>query len=1345
MLSHRQAVISGVFAALLSSNSFAALDSAGQALLQQGRYWQEHNDTARATEVWNKLLLIDPQQADALHGLGMLGVTNKRPAQADQYLELLRKFHPNAPLTLQLEQAINLQGDANEELLDQIQMAVASDEQDKAIGLYRQLFAGKAPQGDLGLRFYAYLGYAKGGQKEARQGLERLLQQGPNSPRIKLALARVLTLDESTRVEGIRRLAQLSTVQELGGEATESWRQALLWMGAAGPVEGPLYESYLKAYPDDSEVREHLNTLRTEGATAQGSNLGRAFKALQDNQVDVAEQAFQARLKDQPQDADALGGLGLVRQKQGRTNDANELLKRAAAKGANPRWQAALDSNRYWDLLTQANRARTAQDLQGARRLLQQAIASKPRQVEGYVALGSVQAELDQLDSAEASYRQALTLDNDNPDALAGLVTVLSQSGKASQGLRLIEGLSPAQQQRIGDLRPLRAAVAVGQAKNAERSGDIKGALAAQQDAVRNDPQDPWARFDLARLYILMDAPDKSRQTVAELVKANPQKPEALYVSAMVSSQLGDWSAAQTTLDRIPAGQRSSAMQQLARDVQVQSLVSQASTLTKQGNRAQALSVLHQAELNASGKPDLLNAVAAGYADAGNTDQGLSMLRSAIAQSSSPSPSLQLAYAGILLKTGDDVQVSQILRDLQNQKLKAAEQRSYDDLLFLYTVRQADLLREKGDLVAAYDTLAPALAQRPNDPLAVASLARMFLANNDAKKAIELYKPLLAKNPQDPELQIGMAQALNKSGDYRGAEAGIEKALALAPNNPQILATAASLYRAQGKNAKATELYTRALALQTPVKKVDANPFAGVVAANPFVGARGQRSESRLSESSINQIPEPAEVQVAEADGAAETVVVQSGGRSFNQTAAYSQVQPRTDGNGRVLPGKTSADSPDPRQSMQRALDQIQQERSPRVTQGVSYRSNDSESGLSKMTEVQTPLEISWPLDDNRIALRVTPVWLNAGSVGSDSENRFGSGPAIANAQLTSGLSTADAATLQTALDANPNTALLNSLAGSTGGSIGRQKDNGIGLALAYENPSLGLKTDLGTSPMGFLYSTVVGGISLDRSFTDGSDFRYGISLSRRSVTDSLASFAGVQDGRSGLKWGGVTANGGRLQLGYDDGDVGAYGYGSVHKLVGNNVESNSRLEGGTGVYWYLQNDDSKQLTAGLSLTGISYDKNQSNFTYGNGGYFSPQNFFSIGVPVSWSQRTDRLSYSLRGSVGLQHIEQDAAPYFPNDNALQAALEQVSQVYAASGISVPTQYSGQTKTGVGYNFGANAEYRFGNNFFMGGNFGIDNARDYKQFTGGLYLRYMFEDFNGQMALPVSPYRSPYSN
>ncbi|MBJ2258537.1 cellulose synthase subunit BcsC-related outer membrane protein [Pseudomonas psychrophila] len=1332
------AVAFGILASLIHTASFAALDDAGKTLLQQGQYWQAQNDQARATEAWKKLLLIDPKQADALYGLGMLELDGKRIDGASNYLGQLRRSHPGGPQTLLLEQSIALQAGNNAEQLDTARLLVTNGELEKAVPIYRKIFAGKPPQGDLALEYYNALGYTPGGWSEARQGLERLQQQTPNNARLQLALAKLLVRNETTRTEGLRRLAKLSTLPELGGQATESWREGLVWVGSPRPADKPLFEAYLKANPDDSAIRNQMNSRGTAGLAAQQNpHLARGFKALQDDQLDVAEQAFLSRLKEQASDSDALGGLGVVRQRQGRFGDANELLNRAIGRGGNPRWQAALDGNRYWSLLDQAEKARADHDLQKSRSLLQQAIASKPRQADGYVALGGVQAEQNQLDNAQASYRQALTLDNDNPDAMLGLITAMAQNGQASQALKIVEALTPAQQQRLGDMRPLHAAVAAGQAKNAERSGDLKGAIAAQKEAVRNDPQGAWTRYDLALYYLQAKSPELARQTMDELLKVNAQRPEVLFASALLSSQLGEWPDAQSTLERIPVSQRTTAMKQLASEVQLQSMVSQATTLARQGNAAQALTLLRRAELLANGKPQSLGTLALAYVDVGDSEHGLSMLRNAIAQSSNPPPVLRLAYAGVLLKTGDDEQVNQLLHELQRQPLTPADQRSYDEVLYLYTVRQADLLREKGDLVAAYDTLAPALAQRPNDPVAVGALARMYLANGNSAKAIELYKPLLAKAPDDPQLQIGMAQALSKSGDHRGAEKATEKALELAPNDAQVLASAAGIFRAQGKNAKAGELYARALALQVPAK-AEANPFAGTVAANPFVGKSGQRSQSRLSEANLSQIPEPAQVQIAAAAAEVEPT---------SRTLASNSLAMNDRGNGydmQSLRGGFEDDTRlttvrrlDPqveaRKSMQSALDQIKQERSPRITQGVTIRTNDSESGLSKITDVETPLEISLPVGDDRIALRVTPVSLNAGAVKDSAKMRFG-GPN--GAQMA-----ADQAFLAT----NPDADQLNAVLGDVNGSAGRQKDTGVGLAVAYEMPSLGLKADVGVSPLGFLYSSPVGGVSIDRPFGEGSNFRYGASLSRRAVNDSLVSFAGAEDARSGLKWGGVTANGGRLQLGYDNSDYGVYGYAGLYALQGHNVKNNTRVEGGSGVYWYLLNDDSRQLTTGLGVTAIRYDNNQGNFTYGNGGYFSPQNFFSIGVPFSWSQRTDRLSYTLRGSVGLQHIEQDSTPYFPNDSDMQASLEQVSQAYAAAGTSIATRYSGQNKTGIGYNLGAAAEYRLGNNYFLGGSFGMDNAQDYKQWTGGLYLRYMFEDFTGRMPMPVSPYLSPYSS
>lgn len=1309
MRAHRSVIVSGMLSALLSAPGFAAADSAAQALLEQGRYWQQHDNPARATEIWKKLLVIDPRQIEALYSLGLIELKANRLPGAHRYLDQLRALYPDHAQTLQLEQAIALQAGDAPQRLESARLAAESGDLDKAITLYRQLLADKPPQGDLALEFYGYLGYTRNGWSESRQGLERLLQQRPDS-KVRLVLAKLLIRNEATRADGIRQLAQLSSLPELGGEATESWRQALLWLGVPRPADVPLFESYLKSHPDDDEVRAQLNSRATATATAaqQNPHLKRGFKALQDDQLQDAEQAFQARLKEQPQDIDALGGLGVVRQRQGRFSDANELLGRAAGRGGNPRWQQALDANRYWALLSEAGTAREAGDLQGASRLLKQALAMKPRQIEGVIALAGLQAEQGQLDSAQASYRQALTLDPDSPEALEGLVAVMAQNGQANQAMRMVEGLSQAQQQRLGNMRPLRAAVAVGQARSAERQGDLKGAISAQQEAVRNDPQNPWTRYDLARLYVLTKADDKARDAVDELVKANPRQPEALYVSALLFTQLNDWTAAQRSIDLIPNAQRTPAMQALARDIRVRALTLQASTLVRQGERQQAIALLRQAEMGAS--DDLIGNVAEGYVEAGQIDYALTLLRKTMAQSDLPSPSLRLAYVGLLLKNGEDVQASQILREMQGQTLQPGEQRRYEDAVFQYTVRQADLLRDQGDLVAAYDTLAPALAQRPKDPQAVAALARMHLANNDARKAVALYEPLVEADPRNPDVQSGIAQAFSKAGERGKAESAMEQALQLAPNNVQILTAAASLYRTHGKTAKAADLYRRALALQEPVRQPDANPFAGAVAANPFVGLPGQRNQSRLAHSSLSQIPLPAQIQLdpasEEAPGAA--AGTSSGSRmqaGMQDANPYTPVRDKERGLARL---DTAADS---RDAAQRALNQIQQERSPRVTQGVTFQGNDSESGLGKLTNVQAPLEVSVPVGDDRLALRVTPVWLNAGDVGSEALGRFGGGPAAALA----------------------------------GASAGSQKDQGTGVAVAYESPSLGLKGDLGTSPMGFLYSTVVGGISLNRSFVEGGNWRYGLNLSRRSVTDSLASFAGARDERTGVKWGGVTANGARLQVSYDDGDFGVYGGGAVHKLLGNNVDDNTRVEAGAGAYWYLLNDDNEQLTTGLSLTGIRYDNNQSFFTYGHGGYFSPQNFLSIALPVSWSQRSGRLSYSLRGSVGLQHIEQDSAPYFPDDNAAQNALQQLSQVFAASGSSLPTQYDGQSKTGVGYSLAAAAEYRMGSNFFLGGNFGMDNARDYKQWSGGLYLRYMLEDSTGQMALPVSPYQSPYSS
>ena len=381
-------------------------------------------------------------------------------------------------------------------------------------------------------------------------------------------------------------------------------------------------------------------------------------------------------------------------------------------------------------------------------------------------------------------------------------------------------------------------------------------------------------------------------------------------------------------------------------------------------------------------------------------------------------------------------------------------------------------------------------------------------------------------------------------------------------------------------------------------------------------------------------------------------------------------------------------------------MNEILQSQTGYVAQGVNIRSNDSEPGLSKLTDVQTPFEVNMPVGDSRLALRITPVLLSAGSMNAEAATRFG------------------------------NTVVPPS-------ALGSQRDEGVGISLAYELRDWGLKADIGTTPIGFDRTNAVGGVSIERPLEDNPNVRYGVTLSRRAVTDSVTSFAGstvrtatAPDGV--LSWGAVTANGGRVQMSYDDSDVGVYGYGALHSIVGHNVKSNSRVELGGGVYRYMQNEPDSKVTVGLSGMLMGYANNQNFYTFGHGGYFSPQTYLSLGVPVTWAKRNEQFTFQLKGSIGLQYFQQDSADYFPTDAAAQALINQ--------------RYAEQSNSGLGYGVEASGEYRFGPKLFVGGRFAMDNARDYRQLNAGMYVRYMFENMIGSpMALPVSPYRSPYSN
>lgn len=1304
------------FSILLALAPLAGHAETGDAqslLIEQGHFWQAQDKPKRAAEVWNKVLLLDAGQPDALYGLGVIELKAGERSQATDYLRRLQAIQPLPVQALQLEQDIRLDEPANRKKLEEARLMVDNGEREQAAVLYRAVLGGKPAQGLIGREYYNNLAFTEGNWPEARAGMERLLRERPDVIYVDLFLAKHLARREDTRAEGIRALAKLSTREDIGGDADESWRLALTWMGAPNKAQQPLFEEFLKSHPDDEEIRALLAKGRSKPATQsvawqRDAGVARGLKALEQGDQATAEREFSARLQKSPNDVDALGGLGVLRQQQNRLEDAEVLLSKAVRQKGGNAWQKALDEVRYWSLQQRASEARSKGRLSEARSQLEQAVRLRPRDVAARTALADLQAEQGEYAIAERAYRQVLAQQPNNAQARRGLIAVLGAQGKQDEALSLIDQLPKAEQAKVGGLGQMRAEQAMQRARLAEQRGDSAGQRAALEEALRHDPSNAWARFALARLYVGLGAVEEARSLVDGLLASQPDDADALYASALLSIQLGEWRKAQDTLARIPPAKRNADVNRLVAEVDFNRRLEEIQALNKSGRYQEARAFLQRLEPQAAGQPQRMATLASAYADAKDPQRAIGMMRDLLSRSPRAEPGLTLRYAGVLLQADQDAEVSAILRDLQGSRLSADERQQYDDLLFLYRVRQAEKLRERGELAAAYETLAPALAQRPQDSLAVSALARMYAANGNQAKALELYKPLLQRAPNDAQLHIGAADMAAQLNDDDFAEQSLERALKLAPSDPEILTTAARIYRQQGQSSKAADLLRKVVAQEqrqqssatfaasAPTSAAQANPFAGIGGAAAAASA----------------IPAPVGEELggvpATADLLADAPIPSPAGAYANTPDSSSSfIQPGSVQSAALANpfAETSTAKADPRSGMSeaaRALDDILQERSGYVVQGFSVRSNDSESGLSKLTDVQAPVEVNLPVGDSRLAIRATPVNLNAGGVSSNAKDRFGSG----------------------------------ALGGS--GSAGRQRDTGVGLAVAMENEAMGLKADIGVTPMGFLYSTTVGGVSLNRPLNSSGSLRYDLSLSRRAVTDSLTSFGGARDARTDLEWGGVTASGGRAQLGFDNGRVGTYGYGSVHELNGHDVRSNTRMELGSGVYWYLLNDENRVLTTGLSLTGIHYRNNQNNFTYGNGGYFSPQNFYSVAFPVGWAHRGGRWTYAVRGSVGVQHIKQDSADYFPADDDLQADL-------AALG-STPTTYDGSSDTGFGYSLYSAAEFQLGRYLFLGGELGLNNAQDYRQLSGGLYLRYMFKGQTSQlMDLPVSPYKSPYSN
>lgn len=1253
----------GLVGALYASAPAQAQGDARAALVEQGNYWQSMGRSDLAEDSWRKLLSVDPQSADAMYGMSQVELARGRAEPARSWIARLKAAHPADPRgNAQPQQGAG----APQTDLQRARAASQAGRSAEAIALYRAIFANRTPPEPLAVEYYQLLGGTPQGWEEGRKGLEQLVREKPDNAGYRLALAQLLSWREPTRREAIRSLAALSKQPGVGVAATASWRQALIWLDAR-EADAALYGEFLAAHSDPA-VQARLDGLSAARSAAVPASpaaqpLAEGFRALDRGDSAGAEQRFQQALRAQPGDAEALGGLGLVRLRQERFAEAQDLLERAS-KGGGRKWAAALRSASYWNLLRQAAAARAKGDARAAQGLLERAVKLDPRESVGQIALADLRLAAGDLAGAERGYRQALQAKPRDPQALRGLITVYTRQGRSSEAEALAQTLTPEQARQVGSLQDLKVDAARAKARSQREAGDAGAAQRTLEDAMLAVPGSPWVRLDLADLYRQQGLMAQARGVMDGLLVSQPDMPDVLYASALLAADAGDPAAGLQYLDRIPAAARTRDMTRLQRRLWAGGQAEQARALARQGQVAAARGVLAQTEaaLGADMPPELWGQLAGAYADIGEAPRALAMSRQLLARSPNPGIGDRLLYASVLLKTQQDVELAVVLRELQPAAMSAAQRADFERLGVAFSLRQADALREAGDLEAAYGAIAPVLAARPDDPQVLAARARLHAASRDEKQALALYQRILQGSPTDLDTLLAAAASASALRAHGDAEGYVQAALKQAPDQPRVLAAAGRVYRNAGDNARA-EQYLR----------------AAVAADSRAVGGDAQAAG-------------PGDLPPAP-------------GRSL-----------ASEGSRNTGPGPAAA----PANPLLGELQALQAERSTTLEIGSVYRGRDGETGLSRLQDFQVPIEARIPAGNGKVVLSATPTVLDNGVLAPDygTASRFGGGPRPA----------------------------LDVLAGRIA-SVDAQRASGVGLAVGYEGRNL--NASIGTTPLGFQETNVVGNLGYAGALSDTVSMK--ADLSRRAVTDSLLSFAGTEDPRIGERWGGVVATGARLDLTRDDGTYGIYGYGSGHAVTGHNVADNSRYELGGGMYVHLMDKPGSKLTAGVNLDLLSYDKNLSYFTFGQGGYFSPQSYVSVAFPVDWSGRDDRLSWRLNASLGIQSFRQDATPWFPNDPVRQAAA--VSAVARATALDLDrapfTGYYGATShTGVAYNVAGVIEYQVAPQLFLGGAMAFNNAQNYRQVSVSAYLRYMLGN-SGRFSAPTGgatfkPLSSPYT-
>lgn len=619
--------------------------------------------------------------------------------------------------------------------------------------------------------------------------------------------------------------------------------------------------------------------------------------------------------------------------------------------------------------------------------------------------------------------------------------------------------------------------------------------------------------------------------------------------------------------------------------------------------------------------------------------------------------------------------------------------------------------QQRADLAA--DILAKILATNPGQPDALYQRGQLALEQGDrgsAEQYFDRLRTLAAADGRAAEL-LGLAQpsAAPAAAVTKAATATTDTPKPATPVPPPAAAVASAPAPAADPVPSTIPAKVVTAALSTPVAagSADSDDLVAAPGANSRLAAPTQPAVAAAPSAPTQmQLASLPSVTLSDGDvvvpSSAETSSGDTGKAARSVQVAQVELQPPPPVGGYQVLGTLRPYSPSDTLEVyiERDLENLEMQSNPSLIAGFGYRTHSGTEGLGRLDEIGGSAQFSFsPWYTGTASIAVMPAYLDAGKPANGNLVNFGANPI----RIVNGIASANA----------------------------REQDAfGVGLLGTYSYADF--TGQFGTTPLGFPVVNFIGDVAYAPKFLNGN-MTVRFEGFRQPVTDSVLSYAGTHaslatanafvNGAFGNNtlWGGVVKTGPRVTAFYDDQMYGAYGGIGYSWLTGNNVADNSELDALLGAYFRPLKTDYWTLRVGVSAFYAGYDKNLSGYTWGQGGYFSPQDFEGIGFPLEVTGSYGQWSYLFAPTIGTQHFNSKSSPIFPITPAAQLTMQALSPSNAFNS----GQHGGW---GFGFNIKGQVEYAVDKTLSFGIAGSANNSNNYDEGIVQVYLRKTFDWF-----------------